>query len=230
MNRRQFLGATGAALVIAKRSLPALAQSSPQLLPFVDALPIPPVLHPNPGTTIVRMTQFQMKHHRDLPPTTVWGYNGSVPGPTIEARRGTPTFFNWQNNLPNVHPHANAIDRTLHGGIPGAPDVRTVVHLHGAKVLPESDGYPEAWFSPGFGQVGPYWTSPVYHYPNDQKATALWYHDHAVAITRLNVNAGLAGMYIIRDDDENQLNLPSGRYEIPLIITDRFFNPDGSFN
>src|SRR5215510_2639076 len=208
MNRRRFLGTAGAALVIAKRSLPALAQSSPQLLPFVDALPIPPVLRPNPGTTIVRMTQFQMKHHRDLPPTTVWGYNGSVPGPTIEARTGRPTFFNWQNNLPNIHPHANAIDRTLHGGIPGAPDVRTVVHLHGLKVLPESDGYPEAWFSPNYAQVGPFFNTPVYTYPNDQQACTLWYHDHAVAITRLNV--------------------PMGEFEIPLIMTDRIFGADGS--
>ena len=228
MNRRQFLGASGAALIIAKRSLPALAQSSPQLLPFVDALPIPPVLHPGTGPTTVRMTQFQMKHHRDLPPTTVWGYNGSVPGPTIEARRGRPTFFNWQNNLPNVHPHANAIDRTLHGGLPGAPDVRTVVHLHGMKVLPESDGYPDAWFSPNFAQVGPFFTTRTYTYPNDQQATTLWYHDHAVAITRLNVHMGLTGMYIIRDSAEDNLNLPCGEFEIPLIITDRIFGPDGS--
>jgi spore coat protein A len=228
MNRRRFLGTAGAALVIAKRSLPALAQSSPQLLPFVDALPIPPVLNPSSGTATVRMTQFQMKHHRDLPPTTVWGYNGSVPGPTIEARRGRPLLFNWQNNLPNVHPHANAIDRTLHGGVPGAPDVRTVVHLHGLKVLPESDGYPDAWFSPNFAQVGPFFKTRTYTYPNDQQATTLWYHDHAVAITRLNVHMGLTGMYIIRDNVEDSLNLPCGEFEIPLIITDRIFGPDGS--
>jgi spore coat protein A len=194
----------------------------------VDPLPIPPVLHPNPGTTIVRMTQFQFKHHRDLPQTTVWGYNGSVPGPTIEARTGTPTFFNWQNNLPNVHPYANAIDPTLHGGVPGAPNVRTVVHLHGLKVLPESDGYPEAWFSPNYAQVGPFFKTPVYTYPNDQQACTLWYHDHAVAITRLNVHLGLTGMYIIRDPAEDALNLPSGPFEIPLILQDRIFGPDGT--
>jgi spore coat protein A, manganese oxidase len=65
-------------------------------------------------------------------------------------------------------------------------------------VLPESNGYPEAWFSPHFGQVGPYWTQQTYFYPNDQQATTLWYHDHAVAITRLNVHTGLVGMYIER--------------------------------
>jgi len=211
MNRRQFLGASSAALVASKAVRPVFSQSSPHLTPFVDPLPIPPVLHPNPGITIIRMTQFQMKHHHDLPPTTVWGYNGSVPGPTIEARSGTPVFVNWQNNLPNVHPYANAIDRTLHGGVPGAPDVRTVVHLHGLKVLPESDGYPEAWFSPNYARVGPFFTTPIYTYPNDQQATTLWYHDHAVAITRLNVHLGLTGMYIIRDDAEDALNLPKAR-------------------
>jgi spore coat protein A len=230
MNRRRFLGATGAGLLAGGLARRSHAKSSPGLTPFVSPLPIPHTVRPGPGITTIGMTQFQVNVHPSLPPTTVWGYDGSFPGPVIETRRGTPVNIMWQNNLPNTHLFQYAIDRTLHGGVPGAPDVRTVVHLHGAKVLPESDGYPEAWFSPGFGQVGPYWTSPVYHYPNDQKATTLWYHDHAVAITRLNVNTGLAGMYIIRDEEDDDLNLPSGRYEIPLIIQDRYFNPDGSFN
>jgi spore coat protein A len=106
--------------------------------------------------------------------------------------------------------------------------VRTVVHLHGIKTLPDSDGYPEAWFTNGFRKTGPFFTTQIYNYPNDQQATTLWYHDHALGITRLNVYAGLAGLYLIRDDHEDSLSLPSGQYEIPLLIQDRFFNSDGS--
>jgi spore coat protein A len=120
------------------------------------------------------------------------------------------------------------IDTTLHGDELPTPQVRTVVHLHGSKVLPESDGYPEAWFTNSFRQTGPYFTTQTYHYPNDQPATQLWYHDHALGTTRLNIYAGLAGLYFIRDDIEDSLNLPQGRYEIALVIQDRFLNHDGS--
>jgi spore coat protein A len=67
-----------------------------------------------------------------------------------------------------------------------------------------------------------------YSYPNDQQATTLWYHDHALGSTRQNVFAGLAGFYLIRDEIEDSLNLPKGQYEIPLMIQDRLFNADGS--
>src|SRR5215471_14210550 len=230
MNRRKFLGTAGAGLLMSRMARRAAAQSSPRLTPFLNQLPIPGVLRPGPGPNTIGMTQFQRQLHPNLPPTTLWGYNSTYPGPIIETRRGSPIQITWQNNLPNTHIFQNAIDRTLHGGVPGAPDVRTVVHLHGLKVLPESDGYPEAWFSPNFSQVGPFWTTKTYNYPNDQQATTLWYHDHAVAMTRLNVHTGLVGMYIIRDDQEDSLNLPKNQYEIPLIISDRIFNPDGSFN
>lgn len=102
------------------------------------------------------------------------------------------------------------------------------MHLHGNKVLPASDGYPEAWYTRDFGQTGPFFETRVYNYPNDQQATTLWYHDHALGITRLNVYAGLSGMYILRDEVEENLNLPEGEFEIPLMIQDRFLNPDGS--
>ena len=228
MNRRQFLGTAGAgALVLTKGVRVAHGQSSPNLQPFVDPLPTPPTLHPGPGVNMVRMTQFQVKHHRDLPPTSVWGYNGSVPGPTFEVRTGSPIQVQWVNNLPNVHLYRDQIDRTLHNHLQ-APDVRTVVHLHGLKVLPESDGYPDAWFTPNYGVTGPFFTNKVYTYPNDQQATTLWYHDHAVTITRLNVHLGLTGMYIIRDSVEDRLNLPKGQFEMPLILQDRIFAPDGT--
>ncbi len=106
--------------------------------------------------------------------------------------------------------------------------MRTVVHLHGHKVLPESDGYPEAWFTNGFGQTGPFFEQRIYQYPNDQAATQLWYHDHALGATRINNYAGLSGVYLLRDRVEDNLNLPDGAFEIPLVIQDRFFNADGS--
>jgi spore coat protein A len=114
------------------------------------------------------------------------------------------------------------------GQEPPTPEVRTVVHLHGHKVLPDSDGYPEAWFTNGFAQTGPFFTTEIYYYPNDQPATTLWYHDHALGITRLSVYTGLAGFYFLRDQSEDHLNLPCERFEIPLMIQDRAFHPDGS--
>ena len=87
------------------------------------------------------------KVHRDLPPTPIWGFNGIWPGPTIEVRSGTPVKIKYHNDaLPTTHPLP--VDFTMHGSEADKPQVRNVVHLHGAKILPESDGYPEAWISP----------------------------------------------------------------------------------
>ncbi len=199
---------------------------------YVDPLPIPPVLKPEretyDGTYYrVKMKEFQQKLHRDLPPTTLWGYEGIYPGPTIAVQRREKVRVRWENHLP-VSQHLLPVDTTIHGAGPCEPKVRTVVHLHGANVDSKSDGYPEAWFTNGYKITGPKFTREVYEYTNDQKATTLWYHDHAVGSTRLNVYAGLAGLYIIHDEYEQDLNLPKGDYEIPLLIQDRTFNEDGS--
>jgi spore coat protein A len=199
------------------------------LAQFVDQLPIMPVIQPSPiGVTHIRMQQTQQKLHRDLPPTTIWGYNGIWPGPTMEVRSGVPVKIKYHNDaLPTTHPLP--VDPTLHGSEADKPQVRNVVHLHGMKVMPESDGYPEAWISPD-GITGPVLYNPdAFVYPNDQQSTLLWYHDHTLGITRLNMIMGLAGAYIIRDAVEDSLNLPKGQFEIPLIMQDRLFNPDGSF-
>jgi len=201
------------------------------LTPFLDKLPIPRVLAPlrrDKCSTYyeVEMREFFHQFHSELPPTKVWGYEGQVPGPTIEVEEGETTLIQWKNNLPDKH--FLPVDHTLHGCHESMPEVRTVVHLHGANVPPDSDGYPEAWYTNGFKKCGPCFTRKVYEYPNHQPATTLWYHDHAIGITRLNVYAGLAGMYIIRDKNEKYLNLPSGIYEVPLVIQDKSFNPDGS--
>jgi spore coat protein A len=166
------------------------------------------------------MSEIQVKVHRDLPATRLWGYNGSSPGPTIEARSGRSVSVDWVNRLPAKH--FLPIDHNLHGAEKEKPEVRAVVHVHGAKAPPESDGYPEDWYVSG--------KSVTYRYPNQQEASTLWYHDHAMGINRLNIYAGLFGLYLIRDEREDSLNLPRGRYEIPLVIYDRSFRRDGGLD
>lgn len=202
------------------------------LAKFVDALPRAATISPV-GTLNgvpfydVKMQPAQKKLHRDLPATPVWAYNGQIPPPTFEVRSGKPIAVKWENQLPSTH--FLPIDPTIHGAEPPTPTVRTVVHLHGSKTMPDSDGYPEAWFTNGFAKTGPFFETKVYHYPNEQQATQLWYHDHALGITRLNNYAGLGGgQYLIRDAHEDSLGLPSGDFEVPLVIQDRFLNPDGS--
>jgi spore coat protein A len=85
---------------------------------------------------------------------------------------------------------------------------------------------PDAWFTPGYAQVGSKFQA-VNTYDNAQEAATLWYHDHALGITRLNVYAGLAGFYLLRDANEDALHLPSGDYEVGLAIQDRMFTADG---
>jgi spore coat protein A len=214
----------------------ALLKAFPQAPPagplasYVTPLSIPPVVRAKPGSAPnapveVRMVPFQHRSHRDLPAAMVWGYNAKWPGPTFEVRRGEPLFVKWSNHLPTKH--FLPVDPTIHGAGEGVPEVRTVTHLHGARVMPDSDGYPDAWVTSD-GKAGVVSAADPCHYPNEQAATTLWYHDHALGITRLNVYAGLAGFYLIRDDEEDALNLPSGPYEIPLMIQDRKFGVDGS--
>lgn len=123
--------------------------------------------------------------------------------------------------------HLLEVDGTIHGA-KNNPEVRTVPHLHGGNVAPHSDGYPDAWFSPGFEETGAFFESGTYVYPNEQPPATLWYYDHAIGITRLNVYAGLAGFYLLRDGTASDLNLPSGEYEIPILLQDRTVTEDGS--
>jgi spore coat protein A, manganese oxidase len=127
-----------------------VAPSAPSVtLPsYVTPLSIPPVLRPssNGSPLHIRMRSFQGKVHRDLPPTTMWGYNSSWPGPTFEVRRGQSLAVKWTNELPLKH--FLPIDPSIHGAEEGVPEARTIVHLHGVKVLPDSDGYPDSWYTP----------------------------------------------------------------------------------
>jgi spore coat protein A len=203
-----------------------------RLARYVDALPTLRVLQaaglrPDPQDPSQQIPYFQVTMHeiwsavhRDLKPTRSWSYGGSVPGPTIEVQRGKPILVEWSNELPEKH--FLPVDHTLCGADASQPEVRTIVHVHGARVPPESDGHPSDWF--GKGQ------SRTTRYPNEQEATTLWYHDHAMGIERLNHYAGMFGLYLVRDDTEAALNLPSGKYEVPLVICDRLFDEDGQLS
>ena len=204
------------------------------LASYVTPLAIPPVIHPygrpndrpkGADPIEIHLRPFRHQAHRDLPAATMWGYNGTWPGPTFEVRKGQPISVKWINQLPTKH--FLPLDYTIHGEGQDVPQVRTVTHVHGAQVMPDSDGYPDAWVTSD-GRAGSVRAADPCHYPNEQRGTTLWYHDHALGITRLNVYAGLAGFYLIRDPEEDGLNLPSGQYEIPLMIQDRSFNADGS--
>jgi FtsP/CotA-like multicopper oxidase with cupredoxin domain len=191
--------------------------------------------------------------------TFLWGYavgqagsnpRPQFPGVTVEATKGTALTAKYVNNLP-----ANPVlrqyltyDQTIHWADPLKAGMRmdpftgpipTVVHLHGAEVQSTSDGVPEAWFtSNGLHGKGYFTASPtsansaVYVYPNNQQSTTLWFHDHSLGVTRLNVYSGLAAFYFIRDQFDtglanNPLRLPAGNQEIELMIQDRQFDTNG---
>jgi spore coat protein A, manganese oxidase len=235
VNRREFLKlsfASASTLTLASRTFsygqaPAPG-AEPEVPPFaslprfIDRLPTLPRLMPtrkrSDGTFYhVRMKEFAHRMHSALPPTRVWGYEGQYPGPTIEAFRGEHIEVNWENQLPIKH--LFKVDPHIHGAMPPAPFVRTVPHLHGSRSPSDSDGLPEKWFTPG--------EAVRYVYPNDQPAATLWYHDHALGITRLNVYAGLSGFYLLRDEEERGLGPPAGDYEVPLLVQDRTLDDVG---
>lgn len=224
---------------------------SPPLAKFVDELPRPigPGFTYQPsalvGTTPyyeIPIGAFTQKLHRDLPPTYLWGYGGTYPSRTIEAVVGQPIRIRFRNDLKkkDVHPLAAAIDRVNVMGVDAFPDQRISTHLHGGHVPWMSDGGPKGWYTTGNNPLtAPVATSGYYagvsfyngdtfDYPNNQPGTTLWFHDHAMGITRYNVIAGLAGFWLLRDPGEAALNLPKDPYEIPLAVQDRIFNADGS--
>ncbi len=181
------------------------------------------------------------------------GYVRNSPSPSFEATRGIPSQVTWQNKITGGHQFA--VDPTLHWanpngmGMPTAPfntyppgyadaqsPVPLIPHLHGGEVQSTSDGHPEAWFTHdgktgmAYNSLGSNPSEAVFYYPNAQPPATLWYHDHGLGITRINVMSGLAGYYFLRDPaDIVAPLLPSGTYEMPIVIQDRTFNLDGSF-
>lgn len=207
--------------------------SDPNTIPkFVDKLPKPPKArirnhsdYPNADYYELHMKEAKHRFHKHFPLSKIWGYDGLFPGPTIEAKKDKTTYVKYHNKLPTKH--FLPVDTTLHS-VNDSEEVRTVVHLHGANVDAESDGNPEAWYSRDYIHTGPKFKRKVHEYTNHQPGTTMWYHDHTMGLTRLNVYAGLAGFYLLRDAIEERYQLPSDKYEIPLLIQDRSFNQDGS--
>lgn len=205
------------------RPLPALRRSRGPLPPrFATHLPIPPALavtREADGSDRCTLT-LREGVQQILPDRTtlVWGGDGMFPCPTIEARSGRRLVLRLRNELP----------------------VPTVMHLHGGKTPAASDGYPTDLVLPAHGgllTLG-YMYDPgarmaegerEYEYPNDQRAATLWYHDHRMDFTGPQVWRGLAGLYLLRDDEEETLPLPRGAREVPLVMCDRSFDEDGSF-
>ena len=237
VSRRSFLGLLGGAALAA--GLPGCAaldldtprgQTGEQLAsrvrlprPFQVPLPLPPVaraVDTPDGGSLVEMTQ-RAARVEVLPGvrTTVWGYDGMFPGPTVEARRGRPLVVRHRNELA----------------------VPAVVHLHGGHTPAEHDGWPLDLITPvgntsdWTGHHGGHHTGQVadgvrdYRYPSDQRAATLWYHDHRMDFTGPAVYRGLAGFHLVRDDEEDALPLPRGDRELPLMVCDRAFDAEGEF-
>ena len=130
--------------------------------------------------------------------TTFWGYNGMFPGPTIVAKRDRRVVVRQLNNLQES----------------------MSVHLHGGHTPYASDGFPTDLIGPG--------ATKVYEYPNNAPAATLWYHDHAIDVTGRHIYMGLAGFYLIHDDQEESLGLPKGKDDVALLIQDRLFDSHGA--
>ncbi|WP_225846181.1 multicopper oxidase family protein [Streptomyces sp. HPF1205] len=223
-----------------------------------------PSAYPGADYYEVTMRQGSWRFHRDLGPATVWGYwaagpGGSGPigmgclGPTLVAATGRPTVVKYRNELPATHLFQSVIDAIRDGDprlTPVAPppytseppfppnvNVWNVVHLHGGRTAPQSDGLPKQSYGPDgfhaedYGTLDPGRAAPneaIYAYAGHDRSSMLWYHDHAMGMTTVNVYAGLAGLYLVRDPADDGLGLPRGEFEVPLILQDRTFHADGS--
>ena len=224
MSRSRPCVARAAVVAASLATLLAAGPAAAQVAPYTADLPLPgQAVQDSTGRYVLTMSEVSQKLHPDLPATRVWGFDGGTPGPTIEATKDVPARVNWVKMLPLTH--LLAVDTSLTKGY-GAV-TRTQTHLHGGSVSGLSDGNP-------YAQEVVANTFRV-NYPNAQPGATLWYHDHALGLTRLNVYAGLAGFDLLRDAQDtgrsgNPLGLPAGRYEIPLVFQDRTLTPDAQLS
>ncbi|WP_243788423.1 multicopper oxidase family protein [Saccharopolyspora gloriosae] len=228
----------------------ATAERGPDfgLTKFLDPLPVPPVLRPRgrDAELAVRAITIRRRLHGRLPETVLWAYDGHFPGPTIEVDRDRMLRVSWTNDITGTmplvavrvpaapagtppaelpsnnpgyprNPDGSPADGAAH--IDGVPEIPgwLVTHLHGADANGGSDGWAHNAVLRGHSHLA--------EYPNRQPGANLWYHDHAMAITRWNVHVGLFGAYRIRDE----LELPDDR-DIPLLICDRNLDTDPAGN
>ena len=191
--------------------------AGPSVPKFERDLVLPAVLAPtttrtNPDGKQVKVYDLEHKVSTaqilpvPFPATEIWGYNGTLPGPTIKQQRyGALTEVRNKNSLPAGHPYS--------------------MHLHGSPSQPFFDGHPD-----DLTQVG---ATKTYKYPNSQEARTLWYHDHAIHQTAEHVYKGLAGFFIQQPaaaeiDRYSLNNLPSGEYDVPLMVGDLQFDERGN--
>ncbi|BAU86040.1 bilirubin oxidase [Streptomyces laurentii] len=170
---------------------------------FTQAMPLAPVATPYMSMPMMMdcyALTMQEANKEILPgvQTRVWTFNGSFPGPVIKARSNVRTLVDQTNNLP----------------------VGISVHLHGAHVPADSDGDPVVLIPANGG-------TKTYTYPNTQPHASLWFHDHAHHAESESAFRGLAGTYLITDDIEQGLNLPSGAYDVPIQLRDARFDDQG---
>ncbi|MEU6347559.1 multicopper oxidase domain-containing protein [Streptomyces sp. NPDC046977] len=174
-------------------------------------------------------------------------------GPTISVTTDHPTVVKYRNELPTTHLFQFVIDAIRNGcseltptppppykptlPFPANINVWNVVHQHGGFTAPQSDGMPMQSFSSDGIHAADYTTldpgrvkanEAISAYTNHDRSCMLWYHDHGMGMTSLNVYAGLAGLWLIRDPADERLGLPRGEFEVPLILQDRTFHEDGS--
>jgi spore coat protein A, manganese oxidase len=240
---RYGLGA-GAVLTLPWVTKIPLADAAPggKLRKYIQRVPLPGdgiVVATPSGTNAYSFTQTEISRrlHPDLPPTPLWAYDdgsglggqaGSF-GMAVIAESGTPLDVRYRHGLPSTYPDWIPVDTGL---TPLGRKVRLMTHLHGGFVAADSDGNPAVTpdgFGPGETQTVDY-TNQLPQMP----ASQLWFHDHGLGATRLNVFAGLAAAYILRDrfdtgEEPNPNGIPGGAYEIPLVIQDRMFTADGTF-
>jgi spore coat protein A, manganese oxidase len=240
--RRLLRNALGvAALVPWGARAPSANAAGTQLKKYVQKVPLPGagIVVADGRRSALAFTQIQISRqlHPDLMPTPLWAYDdgsgligqaGSF-GMAVIAQSGTPLQVSFRHALPPTYPAWIPVDTRL---TPLGNQVRVMTHLHGGFVAAGSDGNPAD--NPngfGFGQTQTvFYTNQLPQMP----ASLLWFHDHALGATRLNVFAGLAAAYILRDQfdtggEPNPIGIPGGPYEIPLVVQDRQFNPDGTF-
>ncbi len=170
--------------------------------PFQQPMRVPPVRRPALAThdTDFYLMSSREVHTEVIPGlhTPVWSYGDSFVSPTIRARTGRKSAVLYTNKV----------------GMP------TVVHLHGGHLPARQDGHPMDIVDNG--------EQRLYVYPNQQPGATLWYHDHAHHMEAESVYRGLAGFYLLEDTHERALKLPSGKYDIPIMLRDAQFGEDGS--
>jgi spore coat protein A len=239
LSRRQFLGTVGSSGLLLPFGVACGANVDSQnmksegaRIPEHFTLPFRRPAHIRPTRSNATTDYFDVRAYvsrAEILPgvkTEIFSYNGTFPGPTFHVRKGRTAVVRTRNDLP----------------------VPITTHLHGGATPEASDGYPTDLVLPTSG-----WTtapphalhsgmdmsglkmegvtaagSRNYTYPNLQRAATLWYHDHRMAFTGPQVWRGLAGFYLISDDEEDALPLPKGDRDVPVMIMDRSFNADGS--